>query len=84
MTFRLIQTRVLNRPGVLNRITQTVLRYGYNIETMTLTGTDNPDVSIITLGINFRDVESAELLTRQLGKIIDVHYALDITEGPKF
>jgi len=81
MVFRLIQTRVMNRAGVLNRITQSVLRYGYNIETMTLTGTDDPEVSIITVGINFRDLDASNLLARQLSKHVDVFYAVDITEG---
>lgn len=74
----------MNRPGVLNRITQSVLRYGYNIETMTLTGTDDPDVSIITIGLNFVDLDAAELLTKQLGKQVDVFYAADITNGPNY
>ncbi|AMB99022.1 acetolactate synthase small subunit [Aerococcus urinaehominis] len=81
MLYRLIQTRVANRPGVLNRITQVILRPRYNIDTLTLTGTDDPGVSIITVGIRFEDLEAARLLTKQLEKQVDVIYALDITEG---
>lgn len=83
MVFRLIQIRVMNRPGVLSRITQTVLRPGYNIETMTLMGTDDPEYSIITIGINYKDVHEASLMARKLANHIDVEYAIDITDGPK-
>lgn len=81
MIFRLIQTRVVNRPGVINRITQIVLKPRYNIDTLTLTGTDDPDISIITVGIRFENIEAAQLLTKQLQKQVDVLYALDITDG---
>lgn len=81
MIYRLIQTRVVNRPGVLNRITQIILKPRHNIDTLTLTGTDDPNTSIITVGIRFEDLEAAQLLAKQLAKQVDVIYALDITDG---
>ncbi|AMB93639.1 ACT domain-containing protein [Aerococcus sanguinicola] len=86
MGARIIQTRVVNRPGVLNRITQTVLKPGYNIDTLTLqyaggSADSSAEFSIITLGIQFADQAAAELLMNQLEKQIDVIYAVDITDG---
>jgi len=81
MIYRLIQARVVNRPGVLNRITQVILKPRYNVDSLTLTGTDDPNVSIITVGIRFEKIEAAELLAKQLSKQVDVIYALDITDG---
>ena len=77
MMLRLIQAKVVNKPGVLNRITQVILKPQYNIDTLTLTGTEDYDVSLITVGIN---LDAAELLTKQLEKQVDVISATDITE----
>lgn len=72
MIFRFIRLKVVNRPGVLNRVTQVVLKPRYNIDTLTLAGTDDPTISYITIGINFQDEEAGTLLTRQLQKQVDV------------
>jgi len=80
MMLRLIQAKVVNKPGVLNRITQVILKPQYNIDTLTLTGTEDYDVSLITVGINFDTLAAAELLTKQLEKQVDVISATDITE----
>ena len=34
MMLRLIQAKVVNKPGVLNRITQVILKPQYNIDTL--------------------------------------------------
>lgn len=72
MIFQFIRLKVVNRPGVLNRVTQVVLKPRYNIDTLTIAGTDDPAISYITIGINFQDLEAATLLTRQLLKQVDV------------
>lgn len=81
MVFRLIQTRVVNRPGVLHRITQTILRPNYNIEQLTLSAIQGTDISLITVGVNFEDLDAAEHMVRQLAKQVDVLEARDITEN---
>ncbi len=72
MIFQFIQLKVVNRPGVLNRVTQVVLKPRYNIDTLSLAGTEDPEISYITIGINFEDLDAARLLTRQLLKQVDV------------
>ena len=80
--YRLIQVRVANRPGALHRITQVALRPKYNIETLSLIATEDPKISIITLGIQFTDddpAQAAQFLARQLAKQVDVVRAIDLT-----
>lgn len=80
--YRLIQVRVANRPGALHRITQVTLRPKYNIETLSLIATEDPKISIITLGIQFTDddpAQAARFLARQLAKQVDVVRAIDLT-----
>ncbi len=80
--YRLIQLRVVNRPGTLYRITQVALRPKYNIETLTLIATEDPEISMITLGIQFPEKDpdkAARFLARQLAKQVDVINAVDLT-----
>lgn len=80
--YRLIQVRVANRPGALHRITQVALRPKYNIETLSLIATEDPEISIITIGIKFTEdnpAEAARFLARQLAKQVDVVRAVDLT-----
>ncbi len=80
--YRLIQLTVVNRPGVLHRITQVVLKPRFNIDTLSLIATEDPEISIITIGVRLPE-ESAEaqaaLLTRTLDKQVDVVRAIDMT-----
>lgn len=80
--YRLIQLKVVNRPGVLHRITQVVLKPHYNIDSLSLIATEDPKVSIITIGVRMpadTAEEQARLLTLTLEKQVDVISALDMT-----
>lgn len=80
MEFRLIQTKVLNRPGVLNKITQTILRPGYNIEQISLSHIKEQNAAIMIFGINFEDLNSAKQMVKNLNQLVDVIKAVDITD----
>ncbi len=73
--YRLIKVQAVNRPGVLHRMTQTVLRNHYNIDHLTVTETADPKISLMTFGICFSEeaVEhEASLLAKQMEKQVDV------------
>jgi len=82
MSVSYIELRVVNRPGVLNRITQVVLKPRYNIDSLTLVATDDPKVSVITVGIRFEDEAAASLLTKQLAKQVDVLSGVVLDKAP--
>ena len=72
----ILSVLVQNRAGVLARVTNLFARRGYNIESLAVAPTEEPDISRITIVV---DVESTPLeqITKQLFKLIDV---LKITE----
>jgi len=62
---------VINKPGVLARVSSLISRRDYNIESLAVAPTDDPNFSRINMTV---DVESAPLeqITKQLFKLIDV------------
>ena len=62
---------VENKSGVLARVSALFSRRGYNIESLAVGPTENPDLSRMTIVV---DVESAPLeqITKQLNKLVEV------------
>jgi acetolactate synthase-1/3 small subunit len=77
---RIISATVLNRSGVLNRLTGLLTKRQFNIESITVGQTDQPDVSKITMAVHVNDDNKAEQLVKQLHKQIDVLKVKDLTE----
>ncbi len=71
-----ISVLVDNKPGVLARVASLFSRRGYNIESLAVSITDNPDVSRMTIVVN-GDVGVVEQITKQLHKLIDVSKVMD-------
>ena len=67
-----ITVLVDNRPGVLARVSGLFARRGYNIESLTVSITDNPNMSRMTIVVA-GDADTLEQITKQLHKLIDVH-----------
>ncbi len=67
-----------NHPGVLTRVSGLFSRRGYNIESLTVCQTDNPDVSRMTIVVDGDDWV-IEQVTKQLHKLVVVHKISDIT-----
>jgi acetolactate synthase-1/3 small subunit len=67
----ILSVLVQNRPGVLARVAGLFARRGYNIFSLAVAPTEDPDQSRITIVV---DVDSAPLeqITKQLFKLIDV------------
>ena len=67
----ILSVLVQNRAGVLARVSSLFARRGYNIFSLAVAPTEDPDFSRITIVV---DVESAPLeqIVKQLFKLIDV------------
>ena len=62
---------VENRPGVLVRIAGLFSRRGFNIDSLTVGATDNPDYSRMTITVEGDEVV-LEQVTKQLNKLVNV------------
>jgi acetolactate synthase-1/3 small subunit len=72
---------VMNKPGVLNRVASLMRARNFNIETLAVSHTDQPDVSRMTLTLHGDDV-AVEQATKQLYRLIDVLKVQDVTNDP--
>jgi acetolactate synthase I/III small subunit len=69
---------VKNEPGVLSRVAGVFSGRGYNIKTLCVAETTNPEVSRITLTSN-ADTDFTEKIKKQLDKLVNVVDVLDYT-----
>lgn len=74
-----VQTR--NRSGVLMRVAGLFARRGFNIDSLAVGTTENPDISRMTIVVEGDD-RIIEQVTKQLYKLIDVVKIQDITDTP--
>lgn len=72
---------VLNRPGVLNRVASLMRARNFNIESLAVSHTDQPDVSRMTITLYGDDV-AVEQAAKQLYRLIDVLKVQDVTTEP--
>ncbi len=68
-----------NKPGVLSRVTGLFSGRGFNIESLCVAETIDPDVSCLTL-VTKGDEAIVEQITKQLHKLIDVIKVTDMSE----
>jgi acetolactate synthase I/III small subunit len=70
-THHMLSVLVQNKPGVLARVASLFARRGYNIFSLAVAPTDDPEFSRISIVV---DVESAPLeqIVKQLFKLIEV------------
>jgi len=67
----LLSLMVENRPGVLARVAGLFSRRGFNIDTLAVGPTEDPDVSRVTLTVDGA-VHPIDQVTKQLHKLINV------------
>ncbi len=72
---------VLNRPGVLNRVASLMRARNFNIESLAVSHTDQPDISRMTITLYGDDV-AVEQAAKQLYRLIDVLKVQDVTTEP--
>jgi acetolactate synthase-1/3 small subunit len=70
---------VNNKPGVLVRVALVFSRRGYNIDSLVVSPTSEPDFARMTITCS-GDEETFEQIIKQLAKLIDVVRAEDHTE----
>ena len=73
-----ISILVENKVGVLARITGLISGRGFNIDSLAVGETENPDLSRITIIVKGDDA-ILEQVRKQLGKVIDVLKVVDFT-----
>ena len=66
-----------NKPGVLSRVSGLFSRRGFNIESLAVGMTEDPEISRMTIVVRGDDRVLAQV-TSQLGKLIDVISVCDI------
>ena len=77
---RVITVTVINQSGVLNRVTGLLMKRQFNIESITVGHTEQPNFSKMTLVVNVDEERKVEQLIKQLSKQIDVLKVTDITD----
>jgi acetolactate synthase-1/3 small subunit len=71
MSRHTLSVLVENKPGVLARVAGLFSRRGFNIDSLAVGETENPEVSRITIVVN-ADASPLEQVTKQLNKLINV------------
>ncbi|PWR10244.1 acetolactate synthase small subunit [Micromonospora acroterricola] len=71
MTMHTLSVLVENKPGVLARVSGLFSRRGFNIDSLAVGETENPDVSRITIVVN-AESSPLEQVTKQLNKLVNV------------
>jgi len=73
--------KVENKPGVLNRVASLFRRRNFNIESLNVGQTENPDVSRMTIVMDKNDVD-VRLVEANLYKLVNVLDVQDVTNQP--
>lgn len=69
----------MNRFGVLSRISGLFSGRGFNIESLNVAETNDPEISRMTI-VTIGDESKVEQITKQLNKLVDVIKVIDLTE----
>ena len=72
---------VLDKPGVLNRVSSLMRARNFNIDSLAVSHTDQPGLSRMTITLHGDDV-AVEQATKQLYRLIDVLKVQDVTAEP--
>ena len=72
-----ISVIVENKPGVLSRVSGLFSRRGFNIESLAVGVTENPELSRMTIVVE-GDEQDLEQITKQLYKLIDTLKVFDL------
>ena len=72
---------VVDKPGVLNRVSSLMRARNFNIDSLAVSRTDRPGLSRMTISLHGDDV-AVEQATKQLYRLIDVLKVQDVTAEP--
>jgi acetolactate synthase-1/3 small subunit len=68
---------VENKPGVLSRVAGLFARRGFNIDSLVVAATEDPELSRMTITVDEQD-QTVEQVTKQLHKLINVLKITDL------
>ncbi|MBI4384097.1 MAG: acetolactate synthase small subunit [Nitrospinae bacterium] len=74
-----ISVLMVNRFGVLSRISGLFSGRGFNIESLNVAETSDPNISRMTI-VTRGDDKKIEQITKQLNKLVDIIKVVDLTE----
>lgn len=77
---QLISLLMENKPGALMRVTGLLTTRGYNIESLTVARTLDPDLSRMSIVVDVEPNQRAQVI-KQMNKLINVLQATDLSEG---
>jgi acetolactate synthase-1/3 small subunit len=69
-----------NKPGALMRVTGVLTARGYNIETLTVARTLDPEVSRMSIVVDIDPALRAQVI-KQMNKLVNVLQAVDLTDS---
>ena len=78
---QLISLLMENKPGALMRVTGLLSARGYNIESLTVARTLDPQLSRMSIVVDVEPGQRAQVI-KQMNKLINVLQAADLTEAP--
>jgi acetolactate synthase-1/3 small subunit len=70
-----------NKPGALLRVTGVLAARGYNIESLTVAKTLDPELSRMTIVVDVEDRLRTQVI-KQMSKLINVLQAVDMSDAP--
>lgn len=73
--------KVENKPGVLNRVASLFRRRNFNIESLNVGRTENPDISRMTIVVENKGVD-ARIVEANLYKLVNIIDVQDLTNQP--
>lgn len=77
---KILSVLVENHAGVLARVSSLFCRRGYNIDSLTVSTTDNPDISRITIGVKVESNEDLQQIIKQTQKLQETKKVLLLVE----
>lgn len=78
----IISVLLENESGALSRVVGLFSQRGYNIESLTVSPTNDKTLSRMTITTEVTDLARLEQMMKQLHKLVDVLRVTELTEGP--
>ena len=76
----ILSVLVENQAGVLSKISGLFTRRGYNIDSLSVGETEDPEISRMTITLH-GDRQTVEQIVKQLNKLIDVIKVIELDKG---
>lgn len=80
MDKHILSVLVENQAGVLSKISGLFTRRGYNIDSLSVGETEDPEISRMTITLH-GDIQTVEQIVKQLNKLIDVIKVVELKKG---